>query len=103
MTGETSGINRRPTVAQQQRACITLCLRLGDGLVETDDAMWPEADVAVRVDQTRNDPATNPISTENSLCSGNRLGREDAVDDPPFDRLTIGKSSTADVQNRQHC
>ena len=87
---EAAGIERRACVAQQQRARATLGLRLRDRLVEIGGSFGAQSDVAMRVDQTGQDPAAGPVRTEDGVRACHRFGAQDAIDDPPIDRFTIG-------------
>jgi hypothetical protein len=93
---KTAGIGGRTTVTQQQCAGVTFGLSLGDRLVEFDPTVWAETDVAMRIDQARQDPAT----VEDCLGTAHGLTAQDTVGDPPLDVLFIGQPAATDVEHR---
>ena len=93
---KTAGVGGRTTVTQQQCAGVAFGLRLADCLVEFDPTVWAETDVAVRIDQARQDPAT----VEDCLGTVHGLTAQDAVGDPPLDVLFIGQPAATDVEHR---
>lgn len=97
---EAAGVDRRAAVAQQQSAGIPLERRLNDRLVEIHDTLSADTDVAVCVDESGDDPAVGPVSTENRFGPADRLTAQDPVGDPPFDLFTVGQSAAADMENR---
>jgi hypothetical protein len=99
---EGPGVDRRPAVTQQQGADAAFDFALRRAVLETvERPVIAEPDVAVRVDQPGHNPAVGPVSAEYGHRSFNRLGAQNAVDDPPLHRPFVGKSPTAQVQSHQ--
>ena len=83
---QDAGVGGRSAVAQQQGTGVTFDLGLGDRLLDRGLAVRPQADVAVRVDQSGNDPPTVP----DGFGVGDRLAAQHPVGDPPLDGLAVG-------------
>jgi hypothetical protein len=77
---------------------------LFDRLIEFDGAVLPQADVAVRIDESRHDPA----AVEHGLGIAHRLRAQRAavrvlfarglIDDPPLDGRLVGEPAAANVE-----
>jgi hypothetical protein len=83
---EAAGVDWRAAVAQQQSARLALGFGLGDRLVEFDAALRAQPDMAVRIDQPRQNPAT----VENRVCAADRFAADPTVHDPQFDGFFVG-------------
>src|SRR6185312_3824839 len=73
---EASGVDRRPAVAQQQRADASLGFGLCDRFVEVGRAVFAQPDVAMRVDETGHYPAAveNSVGVAHWFCAQSAAG-----------------------------
>ena len=90
---EAAGVGGRSAVTQQQSPGRTFGLGLGDGLLQWHLAVRAEPHMAVRVDQSGDDPAAVP----DRLGPGDRVGMQDTVDDPPLGGLAVRQTEATDV------
>ena len=93
---EAAGVHRRTAVTQQQCTRVSFGLRLRDGLVEFDGAVRSQSDMAVRIDESRDDPA----AVKDGLGAGDRFGAQNPVGDPPLNRFAIGQTPTPNMESR---
>src|ERR1700727_3822964 len=90
---QAAGVDRRSAVAQQQRADLAFGLSLCDRLVESDAALRPQPDMAMRIDQ----PGQNPAAVENCVSAADRFAADPTVNDPQFDGFFVGETDPSNV------
>src|SRR5580698_4060178 len=90
---EAAGVDRRTAIAQQQGTGVALGFGLRDRVVEFDAALRTQPDVAVRVDQS----GQNPAAVEYRVRAADRFAADPAVNDPQFDGFFVGQPDPSNV------